>query len=69
MVRGVHGQGMVVEGVKGVEYIPQLPEIYKNGEKQAYKSPKMLFFAQKYLPRYTPETFLRKTSILYFFIT
>ncbi len=43
------------------------PEIHKNGKKTggfahvlAYKSPKMLFFAQKYLKRYTHETFFDK---------
>ncbi len=39
------------------------PEIYENGEKTGsfthvltYKSPKMPFFAQKYLTRYTQKT-------------
>jgi hypothetical protein len=43
------------------------PEIHENGEKTggfahvlAYKSPKMPFFAQKYLTRYTHETFFDK---------
>jgi hypothetical protein len=35
----------------------------------AYKSLKTLFFIQKYLTRYIPETFLRNTSILKLFIT
>ncbi len=30
---GVPGQGVVVEGVKGVHYAPKPPGIYKNGEK------------------------------------
>jgi hypothetical protein len=45
-------------------------EIDENNEKTdgvahvlAYKSPKTLFFAQKYLTRYTHETFLRNTRI------
>jgi hypothetical protein len=66
-------QGVVVEGVKRVKYAPMPPEIYKNGEKRggfphflAYKLPKMLFFTQKYLTRYTPTTFLRNASILNF---
>jgi hypothetical protein len=60
---GVPGQGVVVEGVKGVKYGPMLPDMYENGEKTgnflhflANKSPKTPFFAQKYLTRYTPET-------------
>jgi hypothetical protein len=28
----VAGQGVVVEGVKGVQYTPMQPEKYKNGE-------------------------------------
>ncbi len=55
------GPGVVVER----SYIPsQLYEIAKNGKKKgdfahvfAYKSPKMPFFALKYLTRYTHETF------------
>jgi hypothetical protein len=46
---------------------PMLPGMYKNGEKTggfahdlAYKSSKTLFFAQKYLTRYTPETFFEE---------
>ncbi len=30
---GVCGQGVVVEGVKGVKYTPMLPKIYENSEK------------------------------------
>ncbi len=49
-------------------YIPsQLYEIAKNGEKTggfvhvlAYKSPKTLFFALKYLTRYTHEMFFEE---------
>jgi hypothetical protein len=70
---GVPGQRVVVEGVKGVKYSPMPPRMYKNGEKMsglpnffAYK-PLKTFFAQKYLTRYTPETFLRNTLILKYF--
>jgi hypothetical protein len=59
--------GVVVEGVKGVKYAPMLPGMYENGEKMggfahflAYKSSKTLFFTQKYLTRYTPETFFEE---------
>ncbi len=56
--------GVVVER----SYIPSQPyEIAKNGEKTgdfahvlAYKSPKTPFFAQKYLTRYTHETFFEE---------
>ncbi len=51
-------------------------KIYKNGNNRggfahflAYKLPKTLFSAQKYLTRYTPETFLRNTLILKIFVT
>jgi hypothetical protein len=64
---GLPGQGAVVEGVKGVKYTPMLPRMYKNGKKTggfahflAYKLPKTLFFAQKFLTRYTPETFFKE---------
>jgi hypothetical protein len=64
---GVPGQGMVVEGVKGVKYATMPPGMYENGKKTggfahflSYKSPKILFFAQKYLTRYTPETLLEE---------
>jgi hypothetical protein len=61
---GVPGPGVVVER----SYIPSQPyKIAKNGEKTggfahvlAYKSPKMPFFAQKYLTRYTHETFFEE---------
>jgi hypothetical protein len=61
---GVPGPGVVVER----SYIPSQPyEIAKNVEKTggfahvlAYKSPKTLFFAQKYLTRYTHETFFEE---------
>jgi hypothetical protein len=53
---GVPGQGVVVEGVKGVKYNPMPLQIYKNSKKTggfthflAYKLQKMRFFAQKYL--------------------
>ncbi len=61
MAGGVPGQGVVVEGVKGIKYSPMLPKMYENGKKQggfthllAYKLPKTPFFAQKYFKRYTP---------------
>ncbi len=54
MAGGVPGQGVVVEGVKGVKYSPMLPDMYENSEKTgsfahflANKSPKATFFAQK----------------------
>jgi hypothetical protein len=50
----VPGQGVAVEGVKGVKNAPMPPEIYENREKTggfltilASKSPKTPFFAQK----------------------
>jgi hypothetical protein len=56
-----------VEGVKEVIYAPMPPGMYKNGEKMgcfthclAYKLSEMPFFAQKYLTRYTPETFFEE---------
>jgi hypothetical protein len=51
----------------------KLPEIYENGNNNkmdgfthvlAYKLPKTLFFAQKYLTRYTQRRFLSNISIL-----
>jgi hypothetical protein len=58
---------VVVEGVKGIKYAPMLLGMYENGEKMggfahglAFKLPKTLFFAQKYLTRYTPETFFEE---------
>ncbi len=53
---GVLGQGVVVEGVKGVKYASMPPEIYKNF--LAYKLLKPLLFAQMYLTRYIPNVFL-----------
>ncbi len=58
------GPGVVVER----SYITSQPyEIAKNGEKTdgfvhvlAYKSPKTPFFAQKYITRYTHETFFEE---------
>jgi hypothetical protein len=56
------GQGMVVEGVKGVKYVPMPPGLYKNAKMGGFahflacKSPKMPFFTQKYIT-YTSETF------------
>jgi hypothetical protein len=47
---GVPGQGVVVEGVKGVKYAPMPPEMYENSEKTGgfphflvHKSPKCRF--------------------------
>jgi hypothetical protein len=54
---------MVVEGVKGVKYTPLLPTKYKNGGKRVVSLTfwlKTLFFAQKYLTRYTPKTFFEE---------
>jgi hypothetical protein len=64
---GVPGPGVVVERLEK-SYIPsQQYEIAKNSEKMggfahvlAYKSPKMPFFAHKYLTRYTHETFFEE---------
>jgi hypothetical protein len=49
----VPGQGVVVEGVKGVKYAPMPPKMYENSKKTggfehflAHKSRKMLFFAK-----------------------
>jgi hypothetical protein len=62
----VPGQRVVVEGVKGVKYTPMPPDIYERRKTSgfphflAYKSPKTLFFAQKYLTRYTPEMFFEE---------
>jgi hypothetical protein len=60
--------GVVLKRVKGVKYAPMPPRMYKNSEKTgsfehfvAYKLPKMLFFAKKYLTRYTPETFFEES--------
>jgi hypothetical protein len=64
---GVPEQGVVVEGVKGVIYACMPHKLYENSKKTGnflnfftYKSPKMLFFAQKYLTRYTPKTFFKE---------
>jgi hypothetical protein len=55
---GVPGQGVVVEGVKGVKYTRMLPRNVRKREKTggflhflAYKLPKTTFSAQKYLTR------------------
>ncbi len=64
MAGEVPGPGVVVER----SYKPSQPyEIAKNGKKTggfahvlAYKSLKTPFFAQKYLTRYTHETFFEK---------
>ncbi len=67
---GVPGQGMVVEGVKGVKYALMTPRMYENSKKPgsfthflAYKSPKAPFFAQKYLRRNTPKVFFEEYLI------
>jgi hypothetical protein len=65
---GVPGPGVVVESFIEVIYIPSQPyEIAKNGEKMggfahvlAYNSQKTLFFALKYLTRYTHEMFFEE---------
>ncbi len=66
MIGGVPGQGVVVEGVKGVKYTPMPLECMKTVKETgglahffAFNSPKIPFFAQKYLTRYTSKTFLR----------
>jgi hypothetical protein len=76
LARGVPRQGVMVEGVKGVKNAPCRPKCMKTAKKKgsflnflAYKLPKTPFFAQKYLTGYTPETFLRNTSILKIFVT
>jgi hypothetical protein len=67
--------GAVVEGVKGDKYAPCRPKCTKPAKNRlflhflAYKLLKMPFFPQKYLTRYTPETFLSNTLILNFFVT
>jgi hypothetical protein len=60
-------QGVVAEGVEEVKYAPMPPRMYKNSEKTGgfahffmFKSLKTLFFAQKYLTRYIPETFFEE---------
>ncbi len=64
---GVPGQGVMVEGEKGGKYAPLLAEIHKNGTRNAQfcalfglKITQKMFFAQKFLIRYTPKTFLEK---------
>ncbi len=49
--RGSHGQLSLQSCPKYVD---------ENGKKRAYKSPKTLFFAQKYFTRYTHETFFEE---------
>jgi hypothetical protein len=67
LAEGVPGPGVVVEGIKKPNKPSKPPKIDENGEKMgsfaqilAYKSPKTLFFAQKYLIRYTHETFFEE---------
>jgi hypothetical protein len=65
---GVPGPGVVVGRKSKKSNKPsKLPEMYENSEKtgsfahvQANNSPKTLFFAQKYLTRYTHETFFEE---------
>jgi hypothetical protein len=52
------------------------PRMYENSEKTdgflhflAYKLPKTLFFAQKYLARYTPETNFEEYINFTFYVT
>ncbi len=69
---GVPGQGLVVEGVKGVKYTPLPPGMYYNGRITAllaYKSHKMPFFSQKYLTRCTLDMFFEEYLILNLFAT
>jgi hypothetical protein len=73
---GMPGQGVEVEGVKGVKNAPMPPGMYENGEKtggfphfSANKLPKTRLFAERYLTRCTPELFFENTLILQFFIT
>ncbi len=61
--------------VKGVKYTPMPPGMYKNVKKMggfthilAFKLPKMPLFAQKYLTRYTPETFFEECINLKIFL-
>jgi hypothetical protein len=70
---GVPGPGVVVER----SYIPSQPyKIAKNGEKtggfahvRAYNSPKMPFFALKYLTRHTHEKFFEEYINIKYFVT
>jgi hypothetical protein len=62
---GVPGPGVVVKGSQ--ISLPSCPKYTKTAKKMggfahvlAYKSPKTLFFAQKYFTRYTHETFFEK---------
>jgi hypothetical protein len=60
--------GVVVEGSQKANKPSKPPEIDENtgsfAHVLAYKSPKTLLFAQKYLTKYTHETFSRNTQIL-----
>ncbi len=65
---GAPGQGVVVEGVKGVKQVSMPPRIYKNSTKNEQfpalvdrKITENAVFTQKFLIRYTPKTFLRIT--------
>jgi hypothetical protein len=70
---GVPGQGVVVEGVKGVKCAPMPPRMYEKQKKGvfahflAYKSPKTPFFTQKYKTKLTPKMFFEEYIILTFF--
>jgi hypothetical protein len=64
---GVPGQGVGVEGIKGVKYAPMSPGMYENGKKWAVLRTFWLINCQKHryllksiLSRYTPETFFEK---------
>jgi hypothetical protein len=72
---GVPGQGVAVEGVKGVKHTPMPPEIYENCiyKKQAVSHIfwliKRHFLLKSTEQDILPRRFLRNTSILKFFIT
>ncbi len=75
------GRGSAQAGGSGggslrVKYALMPAGMHENDEKTssythllAYKVANTLVFSQYYLTRYTPETFLRNTLILKFFIT
>jgi hypothetical protein len=58
---------MVVEGIKGVQYAPMPPEMYKNSENTGsfpalfgLLNAENAIFHSKVLTRYTPETFFEE---------
>ncbi len=64
-------QGVVVERVKGGKYAPMPAGIHKNGTENGWfpklidlKILKMLFFAQKYLIKYTPKMFFLRNTLI-----